>query len=577
MSLSTQEFKIVYLIIKDQLTENWPLNRIPGAVIVYDSAGTVTGANDAACDLLGLSPKDLLGSEAEDSGWLMVEGAEGPISVHPATAAIKSRQAVRGVVARVHRPGVADIWLQVDALPEFSAGGEISQVVATLTDITHLIARSRLTDRNVGEHIVEEVTGRLAQSRLDPQAILQTVTSALSKLRPGIWIASLMSKDPNTMRVVAADEGDDFAARWIEAMQLSGEVTSTPISTKVIESGEPLLIPSISVDRLNEGLLNQEVRTYVETHPWSSEGTLGVLVVPMRARGTVIGTLGLFERRGSNPLTDKDTIWIQEIADRTGQAVENAQLFEDAVNRLERLSSLESVGLAVAASPDLRLTLKVLLEQVTSHLRVDAADVLLLDESDNTLGMAANTGFLSTAVLDYRLPVDEGLPGRAIAGRRIETVTALGAFSQFRRRSLFAREGFKSYGAVPLIARARLMGVLEVFHRSAIKPDQEWLSFLDSLGSVAAIAIDLAAMHDRIQRTPGGETTRKKGVPRPQLSPRETQILKFVVEGMTNREIAAEVHLSQDTVKFHVRQILEKTGATNRTDLAHQATREGWL
>jgi DNA-binding NarL/FixJ family response regulator len=49
------------------------------------------------------------------------------------------------------------------------------------------------------------------------------------------------------------------------------------------------------------------------------------------------------------------------------------------------------------------------------------------------------------------------------------------------------------------------------------------------------------------------------------------------VEGLTNREIAAKVHLSQNTVKFHVRKILQKTGASNRTELASHAIKEGWL
>src|SRR5207244_12942102 len=121
----------------------------------------------------------------------------------------------------------------------------------------------------------------------------------------------------------------------------------------------------------------------------------------------------------------------------------------------------QSLSLALSASPHLRLTLKVILEQVTAQLKVDAADVLLLEEPDNMLALAASTGFLATAVPDYRLPVDEGLPGRAVIGRRIETVTALSAFSQFRRRALFAREGFKAYGAVPLITRGELLGARE--------------------------------------------------------------------------------------------------------------------
>ena len=61
------------------------------------------------------------------------------------------------------------------------------------------------------------------------------------------------------------------------------------------------------------------------------------------------------------------------------------------------------------------------------------------------------------------------------------------------------------------------------------------------------------------------------------LSRMESDIMRLAAEGLTNREIAARVHLSQNTVKFHVRQILQKAGASNRTELAHEAAKQGWL
>jgi GAF domain-containing protein/DNA-binding CsgD family transcriptional regulator len=456
--------------------------------------------------------------------------------------------------------------------------GEIAQVVASLTDVTRILSHSRFTERGVGDHILAEVTGQLANTQLDPQAILSTVTSTLSKLRPGTWVASLMNKDPATVRMFAADDASREVAGYFEQVQRSGEVRMTSIAMKVIETGKPLLYPNLPAEDLL-GLLSQDVRDYLRKNPWvmPEARTYGVLVVPMRARGAVIGTIGVYEVRSSNPLTEKDADWLQAVADRTGLAVDNAQLYEDAINRLERLDSLRSVGLAITASPDLRLTLRVILDQVTDKLGVDSADVLLVDEADGMLAVAASAGFRSTSIPDYRLPVDEGLPGRALAGRRIETVTALSAFSQFRRRSLFAREGFKAYGAVPLIARSKLLGVLEVFHRTALEPDQEWVAFLDALASEAAIAIDNAAMYDRLQKVGPAAPARKAGAIVPDMSRVEKEILALVVEGATNSQIAEKVHLSQNTVKFHVHRLLQKADADTRTELARKATQEGWL
>ena len=554
---------------------------LAGAVVVYDIAGKVVEANRAACTLLGVSLEDLLGSAAEDSGWLVTEGSEGPIvdNTHPALAALRSRKPEQGILVRAKRANGRHIWIQVDAVPTLSTAGEASSVLVSLTDVTRILSHSGLSDRSVGDHIVAAITTQLANTHLDPQAILSAVTTTLSKMRSGTWVAALMNKDPSTTRIVAANDSDPEVAHYIEDMHLSGGVSATSISMRVIETGQPVFMPTTPFDEFI-GLLTPGVRNYLTRNPPPTADQiryLGVVVVPMRARDATVGTLGLFERRSSNPFTAKDINWVQAVADRTGLAIDNAQLYQDAVSRLNRLDSLRSVGLAISSSPDLRLTLQVIVDQATAHLAVDAADVLLLDETAGLLALTASAGFRSTSMPDYRLPVDEGLPGGVVVGRRIETVTALSAFSQSRRRSLFAREGFRTYGAVPLIARSRLRGVLEVFHRSPLQPDPEWQTFLEALASEAAIAIDNAAMHEHLQNANATERQSKTAAPVPNLSQVERQILALMVEGGTNREIASQVHLSQNTIKFHVRQILQKTGTGNRTELARLATREGWL
>ena len=537
-------------------------------------------ANQAAEEVLGFTRRQLVGSFAEDTDWLVLEAPDGPISVHPVTAAIKSRQPVRGVLARHRRPDGADVWLQVDVVPEVTEA-EITRLVASLTDVTYLFARSRLTSKGAGDHIVSEVVNELAEVHLDTRAILLNVTAVLSRARQGTWVATLLDKDPATCQIVAVNLASPEFAEYINRQGVDqgtpGHTATNGIDQQIIESGKPMLLRNMPIAKLQE-MNGPEVQAYVAEHPLPMPvENANLLAVPMRARGAVVGTLALYEVPSSNPLTDKDAIWMQAVADRIAVAIENAQLYEDAVRRLERLTSLQSLSLALSASPDLRLTLKVILDQVAAQLKVDAADVLLLDETDNMLTLAASTGFLATAVPDYRLPVDEGLPGKSVTSRRIETVTALSAFSQFRRRSLFAREGFKAYGAVPLITRGKLLGALEVYHRTQLSPDQEWADFLDALGSVAAIAIDNAAMQDKLRRAQiGGLPRRTPPAPR-DLSRLDLQIVRLAVEGRTNREIAAEVHLSQNTVKFHMRQIFQKTRTSNRTELAHQVAKEGWL
>ena len=556
------------------------LREVPAALIVYDAMGRVTDASDRAAELLGTRAEAMMGAHAAESGWLITDAAGWPSSenVHPALAALRSRRRQQGAVARVVKPDGKDVWILVDAVPQVDAAGAVSEVVCSIADVTGILTDARLPRPGYGGEAVTAVTEDLAAVRPDPELIMKTVTGTLSKLRAGTWVASLMNKDPSTLRMIAASDSDPDIAEYVQDMQASGTTPTTQITMHVIESGEPFFMPSIAYEEFMSNL-SADVREYVERHspPIAAPVRfMGVIVVPMRARGATVGTLGLFERRGSNPLTERDVRWVQEVADRAGMAAENAQLYIDATHRLERLTALRSVGLAITGSPDLRLTMQVILDQAVAGLGVDAADVLLVNEHDGLLHLVASTGFKSTSIPDYQLPVDEGVPDQVLVGRRIETVTALGAFSQYRRRSLFAREGFKAYGAVPLIARGRLGGVLEVFNRTPLQPDQEWREFLESLGADAAIAIDSSEMSQRLRQA-GSSTPARPRTPAPELSRLEREILELVVEGLPNRVIAEKVHLSHHTVKFHVGQLLDKLGVSNRTELARKATQEGWL
>jgi DNA-binding NarL/FixJ family response regulator len=62
-----------------------------------------------------------------------------------------------------------------------------------------------------------------------------------------------------------------------------------------------------------------------------------------------------------------------------------------------------------------------------------------------------------------------------------------------------------------------------------------------------------------------------------QLSARELEVLQFVSAGKRNKEIAAELSVAEDTVKMHVRNLLSKLGASDRTEAVTIALRRGIL
>ncbi|MFS8809880.1 response regulator transcription factor [Synechococcus sp. R65.1] len=60
-----------------------------------------------------------------------------------------------------------------------------------------------------------------------------------------------------------------------------------------------------------------------------------------------------------------------------------------------------------------------------------------------------------------------------------------------------------------------------------------------------------------------------------ELTPTETKVLQYVARGMSNREIAEVMGVSQRTIESHVSNMLSKTGLHNRTELARWAIESG--
>lgn len=62
-----------------------------------------------------------------------------------------------------------------------------------------------------------------------------------------------------------------------------------------------------------------------------------------------------------------------------------------------------------------------------------------------------------------------------------------------------------------------------------------------------------------------------------ELTPRENEVLELVAQGATNGEIAAQLTISENTVKFHMKNILQKLHASNRAEVVAYALKSGLI
>jgi PAS domain S-box-containing protein len=226
---------------------------------------------------------------------------------------------------------------------------------------------------------------------------------------------------------------------------------------------------------------------------------LGGAVIPLCAGDKVIGTLNInvFSPRA---ITAEEVHLLTTLSEIAGNAIQRMRLYEMTKRDVRRFAALHSIDSAINKSVDLPSTLSIILKHVVALLDISAADILLFNPQTLKLEYSAGTGFHTTAIEHSSLAPGEGYAGKAALKLRTFNVPDLRKVgSKYARQKLLLGEGFISYFGVPLIAKDKVIGVLDIFSRTLLAPKPEWLDFMEALASQAAIAIDNASLFANLQ------------------------------------------------------------------------------
>jgi len=206
-------------------------------------------------------------------------------------------------------------------------------------------------------------------------------------------------------------------------------------------------------------------------------------------------------------LTDGDVIETVDgvpsrIAGTAYDITERKQTEEKIRRQIDYLTALQDIDRAIAADFEMHPSLNTLISKAVSLLKVDAAAVMLVNSSMNSLEFATGNGFRTDAIEKAKLNIGEGYASRVVQEHRIVKIPDLKNEADNPFLTDFLKEeGFASYYGAPLIVKGKVIGVLEVFHRSLIKRDQEWLDFLNALAGQAAVAISNAQLFEHLQQS----------------------------------------------------------------------------
>lgn len=171
------------------------------------------------------------------------------------------------------------------------------------------------------------------------------------------------------------------------------------------------------------------------------------------------------------------------------------------------------------------------------------------------------------ALIDVNLPNMNGIQvtRQIVAERLSTTVVLLTAYDDVEQILHAFRAGAAAYCSKDIQAGKLLDVIRQVSRGFFVVHDQVY----DAAGLEDWLSHGVEA-----QRRPHLEGEQEAFAP---LSPREMEILQLVTRGLSNKEIAAKLGISHQTVKNHMTAILHKLDVEDRTQAAVYALRHGWV
>ncbi len=365
-------------------------------------------------------------------------------------------------------------WLQDYSRPVLEANQRrVTRIFGAAQDITERKQKQRELEAVAG--LASALRTALNRSEMTPVILDQALALVAAD---GAALARHDPASPETLIELGRGEW----AGWAGVRQGAGD----GITGRVVMSGQAYS---------SNHALGDPMRSRAE-----AIGDLqAIACVPLIAHEETIGALWLGRK---TEISEPEIALTAAIADIAANALRRAALHEQTERRLQHISALRAIDRAITASLDLEVTLNVLLDQVTSQLEVHAAEILLYDAATQSLRFQAGRGFRSTDLARFQIRLGESYGGRAALERRVVRAPSQNETElAFPMAPWLSGEGFAACVCVPLVTKGQLKGVLDVFHRSPLDPDHEWLGFLETLAGQAAIAIENAQLFDGLQRT----------------------------------------------------------------------------
>jgi PAS domain S-box-containing protein len=347
--------------------------------------------------------------------------------------------------------------------------------------------------------LLAEASRVLADASLELPAVIERICALVVPLLGQACGVRLLSEDGLWLHPMATAHADPTSREAFQSLNSGPQRADEGLSSVVMRKGESLLLSALPPEVLRRAVA-PSFRTAAERFPFSD-----LLVLPLRARGRILGTLAVARGIGMRPFEDTERMLLQELADRAAVVLDVARAYaaerrarqdaEVAANRILRMQRA-TAALSEALTP--ADVARVAVRDALEALGADQSALYLVGEDGAWLELLSSRNLPPHLLaLLTRFRSDADLPSahsyRESAPVWVETREQLAAHYP---AVLQGKDGVpQAVASVPMLSRGRTRGVLSLGFLAQRTFTEDERAFLNDLVGQTAQALERAQLY----------------------------------------------------------------------------------
>ena len=229
--------------------------------------------------------------------------------------------------------------------------------------------------------------------------------------------------------------------------------------------------------------------------------TRNSIIAPLLARGDLLGTLNIVNKLGADTFANDDLALLSALAGHAAVAIQNAQLYEQQVQNIERQKLLDEISRHLQQTLDIGMLIPRILEEVNKAINAEGQSLWLVDPNQTTLTCRFATGPGAEQIKRVAVPINHSIVGSTVLTHQVVLIADAQKDERFYRGA-DDKTGFvtRSLMSVPMVREGKAIGAIQAVNkRSGGLFTHDDLDLLKSIADSAALAIENARLFTELQ------------------------------------------------------------------------------